>query len=214
MNDFLNTVMNFINENTTLLIIICVFLIFVLVGYLIDNSVKSRKMAKKREQGLNNEVVVEEATIETPVDQPIEQEVTIEQNDVVEPIQPIAEEIQPEPEVQETIIPEPIQVEEDLVQPIELSESEPLDDIKTTNFDDIDYEEPNVDITPDIMINEEVEPSPALPEENTEPTTVEANEISIDPEINDLLSRDFTSETESFNNIDESSAISNVIKSI
>lgn len=52
MDKFLETVMNFINENTTLLIIICVFLIFVLIGYLIDNSIKTKKLEK---QMLNEE---------------------------------------------------------------------------------------------------------------------------------------------------------------
>ena len=47
MNKFLEAVMNFINENTILLIIICVFLIFVLIGYLIDNSIKARKLEKQ-----------------------------------------------------------------------------------------------------------------------------------------------------------------------
>ena len=55
MNKFLEVVMNFINENTTLLIIICVFLIFVLIGYLIDNSIKTRKMEKQLTMETPNE---------------------------------------------------------------------------------------------------------------------------------------------------------------
>lgn len=51
MNDTIETVMSFINENTTILILICVFLIIVLMAYLIDNSVKSRKIKKN----INNE---------------------------------------------------------------------------------------------------------------------------------------------------------------
>lgn len=46
MNDILQKVMTFINENTYLLIGICVFLILVLIGYLIDNSVKSKRVRK------------------------------------------------------------------------------------------------------------------------------------------------------------------------
>ena len=46
MNEVLQNIMNFINENTLLLIGICVFLILVLVGYLIDNSVKSKRIRK------------------------------------------------------------------------------------------------------------------------------------------------------------------------
>lgn len=47
MNETLEKIMVFINENTNILIGICLFLIFVLVGYLIDNSIKSRKAKKE-----------------------------------------------------------------------------------------------------------------------------------------------------------------------
>lgn len=46
MNETLQNIMLFINEHTLLLIGICVFLILVLVGYLIDNSVKSKRIRK------------------------------------------------------------------------------------------------------------------------------------------------------------------------
>lgn len=46
MNEVFQNIMTFINENTVLLICICVFLIFVLIGYLIDNSVKSKRVRK------------------------------------------------------------------------------------------------------------------------------------------------------------------------
>ena len=46
MNETLQNIMLFINNNTLLLIGICVFLILVLVGYLIDNSVKSKRVRK------------------------------------------------------------------------------------------------------------------------------------------------------------------------
>ena len=46
MNDVFNNVMTFINKNTYLLIGICVFLILVLIGYLIDNRVKSKCVRK------------------------------------------------------------------------------------------------------------------------------------------------------------------------
>ena len=57
MNELLNNVMKFINENTYLLIGICVFLILVLIGYLIDNSVKSKKVRKD----VKNETMAKEA---------------------------------------------------------------------------------------------------------------------------------------------------------
>lgn len=46
MNEVLDKIMTFINENTYTLIGICVFLILVLIGYLIDNSVKSKRIRK------------------------------------------------------------------------------------------------------------------------------------------------------------------------
>ena len=75
MDKILETIMNFINENTTLLIIICVFLIFVLIGYLIDNSIKTRKLEKQminegpdyNDEPINKEVVAEEVTAEEVV---------------------------------------------------------------------------------------------------------------------------------------------------
>ena len=65
MNEILEKVMNFINDNTYLLIGICIFLIFVLIGYLIDNSVKSkrvRKDIKNKDQvpeNIKNEIIKE-----------------------------------------------------------------------------------------------------------------------------------------------------------
>ncbi len=52
MNETLENIMIFINENTNILIGICLFLIFVLVAYLIDNSIKAKKTMKaiKEEQ--------------------------------------------------------------------------------------------------------------------------------------------------------------------
>lgn len=46
MDDIIEKVMTFINENTNILIGVCVFLILVLIGYLIDNSVKSKRVRK------------------------------------------------------------------------------------------------------------------------------------------------------------------------
>lgn len=57
MSELLNNIMKFINENTYLLIGVCVFLILVLIGYLIDNSVKSKKVRKD----VKNETMVKEA---------------------------------------------------------------------------------------------------------------------------------------------------------
>lgn len=91
MNKFLETVMNFINENTTLLIIICVFLIFVLIGYLIDNSIKTKKMEKnlvtENSEDISEPVEVKEEVNESVVEeQPIVSEEPVIEN--TEPVVP------------------------------------------------------------------------------------------------------------------------------
>lgn len=86
MDKILETVMNFINENTTLLIIICVFLIFVLIGYLIDNSIKTRKLEKQMKYDIDppkvdNEEIsnkIEETIPEQPKEEIVEEKVTID----------------------------------------------------------------------------------------------------------------------------------------
>lgn len=65
MNDILLKIMDFINNNTLLLIGICVFLILVLIGYLIDNSVKSKRIrndiknADQVPENIKNEIIKE-----------------------------------------------------------------------------------------------------------------------------------------------------------
>ena len=65
MNDTLLKIMEFINNNTLLLIGICVFLILVLIGYLIDNSVKSKRIRKDIKnaaqvpENIKNEIIKE-----------------------------------------------------------------------------------------------------------------------------------------------------------
>ena len=61
MTDAIEKIMSFINENTTILIIICVFLIVVLVAYLIENAIKVDKVNKnvKKEQEEINKKVAE-----------------------------------------------------------------------------------------------------------------------------------------------------------
>jgi hypothetical protein len=64
MNETLENIMIFINENTNILIGICLFLIFVLVAYLIDNSVKSKKIMKEMKE---KEEKAKEGNEEIPV---------------------------------------------------------------------------------------------------------------------------------------------------
>lgn len=65
MNQTLENIMIFINENTNILIGICLFLIFVLVAYLIDNSIKAKKAMKKIKE--EQEIVRLEDKEEIPI---------------------------------------------------------------------------------------------------------------------------------------------------
>lgn len=151
MDKILEMIMNFINENTTLLIIICVFLIFVLIGYLIDNSIKTKKMAKKiTEPTPDNDI--KEPVVNSVPDQKVEEKV---ETSIIEP------------EVNE------IKVEEQV-------DEEPTLDTKLADIEN-NIEEKQADI----IINTN--------ENNEEPIV---REIAVDPKVNDLLLRDFsTNET-------------------
>lgn len=167
MDKFLESVMNFINENTTLLIIICVFLIFVLIGYLIDNSIKTRRLAKQ-----------ELAKKSNPSVEPEVQNTIVEETKVVEET-PIEEEVTPvevtTPEVSEEVSME-VPVEEMTSVKEEVNEN-------TIEVPVVPIEIPKV--------------------EEVQPVEVKANEITIDPEINKLLSRDFTKETTPVVNVEK-----------
>lgn len=75
VNDILESIMTFINENTNILIGICIFLIFVLVGYLIDNSVKSKRVRKDIKnadqvpENIKEEIIKEEKEKEEKITQ-------------------------------------------------------------------------------------------------------------------------------------------------
>ncbi|MBR3117381.1 MAG: hypothetical protein IKF36_05895 [Bacilli bacterium] len=203
MNKILNDIMGFINENTTLLIIICVFLIFVLIGYLIDNSIKARKLAKIKSAG--NDLTIEETGVPESVveEEPkieLEPSVEVEPTPVEEPVTPVVpieepeEDINLEPDVvinsNEEVTSQVVEDTPSMDNAVEVPEINPLDDIKTVNFDEIElenaieqeqsYDEPEVEVpfTDDI----------------SEPTSVSGNEMTIDPAINELLNRDFTAE--------------------
>lgn len=180
MNKFLENVMNFINENTTLLIIICAFLILVLIGYLIDNSVKTRRLAKleatKRassedETVIENKIVEESRKIEDV--NPVVEQTTVEEPEVApEEVTPLEETTV---ETYEAPVEETTTVEEEV----------PVAEEESSTFENT-IEVPVVPI--DIP----------TPEEITEPVEVRANEFTIDPKMNELLSRDFTKENNNY----------------
>lgn len=138
MNDFIEKAMMFINENTMLLIGICIFLILVLIGYLIDNSIKTRKLEKEEmkkafeEANKVPEVVPEvaetakEAAVEVA---PVVEEVQL--NEVKEePVQ------RAEEDYKAVVLPEKEEIkEEPVVTPVEpVIETESMEDLLNKDF--------------------------------------------------------------------------------
>lgn len=144
MDKILETIMNFINENTTLLIIICVFLIFVLIGYLIDNSIKTKRLERQMSEEVPSSP--EPEVIDTPIEE--KKEEVVEETKVEEPV---VEEV---PVIEETPVPE-----------VEVPTEE------------VENEEPVVETTE--------EEAPVDTEEIS-------NEVTVDPKVNDMLLRDFS----------------------
>lgn len=119
MEQILEKIMNFINENTMLLIIICIFLIVILVIYLIDNTIKTKRLENEE---ANKKAKSEEPTIvdnpipekvEEPVAPVVEETPVIEEKPAVEPVvEPTIEETNvevPEEPVEETpVVEEPV----------------------------------------------------------------------------------------------------------
>ena len=130
MSELLNNIMKFINENTYLLIGVCVFLILVLIGYLIDNSVKSKKVRKD----VKNETMAKEAQSNSAVNnisidkkedimtKPFEEkteDLIIDDNinKVIQPVEP------------EKVNPTPNEIKDEITEPINFNFD--LDSIKT-----------------------------------------------------------------------------------
>ena len=146
MDKILETIMNFINENTTLLIIICVFLIFVLIGYLIDNSIKTKRLERQMSEEVPSSP--EPEVIDTPIEE--KKEEVVEETKVEEPV---VEEV---PVIEETPVPEVEVPTEEVETPVE----EPVEEVP-------------------------VEEAPVDTEEIS-------NEVTVDPKVNDMLLRDFS----------------------
>ena len=115
MEQFLEKVMNFINENTMLLIIICIFLIVILVIYLIDNAIKSKRLEKElleqkdtpeEPKVLESNIPAEPAPVETPA--PVVEEVAEEVKEEVPAIEATTPEVET-PEVEEVPAETPVE---------------------------------------------------------------------------------------------------------
>lgn len=182
MNETLNNIMKFINDNTYLLIGICVFLILVLIGYLIDNSIKSKKVRKD----VKNETMVKEAQSNSAVNnisidkkedimtKPFEEkteDLIIDDN-----INKIAQPVEPE-KVNST----PNEVKDEITEPINFNFD--LDSIKTKQ--------------------ENIEPK------TEESKILDNNFVNDNGEITGPISFDLDFKNKSKNNIEQSEVLSN-----
>ena len=150
MNDVLQNIMTFINENTYILIGICIFLIFVLIGYLIDNSVKSkrvRKDIKNKDQvpeNIKNEII-EEATKDKNQNVEIEEDIKKVEDNLQEMNSDIKQDSNSNIEIENN------SNTEDITKPLNLDFS----NMDTSYNNSSDIQVNNIDPDSDIMVNNE-----------------------------------------------------------
>lgn len=158
MNDVFNNVMTFINKNTYLLIGICVFLILVLIGYLIDNSVKSkrvRKDIKNKDQVPENikEDIIKEANekkekeLNVQIEEPKKEDIINQNNQNME--------------VNEDEAPLNLDASLSIDKPLNLEKDPSLDDVNSPLNIDNNINEP-LSLDTNLLFDEENKPSVAL----------------------------------------------------
>lgn len=162
MDKILENLMNFINENTTLLIIICVFLIFVLIGYLIDNSIKTRRLESKLLQDNNDNNIDSVKNVNSaPLTQANEAPLTPEVNLEV-PVEPT----KPEPVKEEKPVNNEITVSETVNDLLLRDFAENGD--KTIDVNPVEEKTITPEVTPKeeniLPINDIITPTPAKEE--------------------------------------------------
>lgn len=182
MNETLNNIMKFINDNTYLLIGICVFLILVLIGYLIDNSIKSKKVRKD----VKNETMVKEAQSNSAVNN-----ISIDKKEdiMTKPFEEKTEDLIIDDNINkvnpsltnEKVNLTPNEVKDEITEPINFNFD--LDSIKTKQ--------------------ENIEPK------TEESKILENNFVNDNGEITGPISFDLDSKNESKNNIEQSEVLSN-----
>jgi uncharacterized protein YdaU (DUF1376 family) len=129
MNNVLQNIMYFINDNTILLICICGFLILVLIGYLIDSSIKARNLEKSISLTNKNNINTEtdkfyNQTKEENVDIPVKENIEDSKEEF-----PKQEEIKEEPkEIIETKVEEPEEVKNEVLP--DFIEQKPIEETK------------------------------------------------------------------------------------
>lgn len=194
MNDVFNNVMTFINKNTYLLIGICVFLILVLIGYLIDNSVKSkrvRKDIKNKDQVPENikEDIIKEANekkekeLNVQIEEPKKEDIINQNNQNME--------------VNEDEAPLNLDASLSIDKPLNLEKDPSLDDVNSLLNLDNNINEP-LSLDTNSLFDEENKPSVALGNDilednlsldNSEKTTSESSiSVDQDPDANIMSS--------------------------
>lgn len=194
MNDVFNNVMTFINKNTYLLIGICVFLILVLIGYLIDNSVKSkrvRKDIKNKDQVPENikEDIIKEANekkekeLNVQIEEPKKEDIINQNNQNME--------------VNEDEAPLNLDASLSIDKPLNLEKDPSLDDVNSPLNIDNNINEP-LSLDTNSLFDEENKPSVALGNDilednlslnNSEKTTSESSiSLDQDPDANIMSS--------------------------
>ena len=151
MEKYLEKIMNFINENTMLLIIICIFLIVILVIYLIDNTIKSKKLEKAELENKGNE--------EPKV---LNNSIPKEEVPAVEEVAPVVPEVVPVVEEKvETTVVEPTVEPVTNVEPTEV-ENAPIVDTSIEELLNKDYSSNNtvVDNIPEEVVSTPIEEKP------------------------------------------------------
>lgn len=194
MNDVFNNVMTFINKNTYLLIGICVFLILVLIGYLIDNSVKSkrvRKDIKNKDQVPENikEDIIKEANekkekeLNVQIEEPKKEDIINQNNQNME--------------VNEDEAPLNLDASLSIDKPLNLEKDPSLDDVNSPLNIDNNINEP-LSLDTNSLFDEENKPSVALGNDilednlsldNSEKPIVESSiSVDQDPDANIMSS--------------------------
>ena len=194
MNETLQKIMEFINNNTLLLIGICVFLILVLIGYLIDNSVKSKRVrndiknADQVPESIKNEIIKEaEEAKEIVMPEVVpEVEATPEvENNVEIPQEAIKEEPQTNIILDATPVDDNSNVNQELIfDGLNTNIDSPVDLDKTAN--NLSLELPSDNVAPVQEFNFDISSAPSDPDVNIMMPTVD-NEYRNDRKLSDIL---------------------------
>lgn len=191
----MDTILDFIVDNYIWIVIICVFLILVLIGFIADQKIKLKKIREQKSQGVASSdinVPVQESVVqtETVAPAPVAAEPVVNEpivsNEVIEtptfePVTSVVEEPITVPEVPEPIV-------ESAVEPVVETVSEPVVEVANDNL----FSEPITEEVPQTILDipDNVADIPAPIQEEVVEPIIEDTEIIEDPEIIDEVSEE------------------------